>query len=124
LYNTRHLPAQRDIILNTYVILAISICAETLATTMMKASEGFSRLLPSIVVVVGYAISFYGLSQVVKTMNIGIAYAIWAGMGIFLVSIMSFLIYKQRLDFPAIAGMVCIAIGIMVIQLFSKSVTH
>jgi len=124
LYNTRHLPAQRDIILNTYIILAISICAETLATTMMKASEGFSRLLPSIVVVVGYAISFYGLSQVVKTMNIGIAYAIWAGMGIFLVSIMSFLIYKQRLDFPAIAGMVCIAIGIMVIQLFSKSVTH
>ncbi|EHM45850.1 multidrug efflux protein [Yokenella regensburgei ATCC 43003] len=124
MYNTRHLPAQRDIILNTYVILAISICAETLATTMMKASEGFSRLLPSIVVVVGYAISFYGLSQVVKTMNIGIAYAIWAGMGIFLVSIMSFLIYKQRLDFPAIAGMVCIAIGIMVIQLFSKSVTH
>ncbi|HDS6410607.1 TPA: multidrug DMT transporter [Klebsiella oxytoca] len=110
--------------MNTYVILAISICAETLATTMMKATEGFSRLLPSIVVIVGYTISFYGLSQVVKTMNIGIAYAIWAGMGIFLVSIMSFLIYKQRLDLPAIAGMALIASGVMVIQLFSKSVTH
>ncbi|MFP2428627.1 DMT family transporter [Enterobacter ludwigii] len=110
--------------MNTYVILVISICAETLATTMIKASEGFSRLLPSIVVVLGYAISFYGLSQVVKTMNIGIAYAIWAGMGIFLVSIMSFLIYKQRLDLPAIAGMVLIAVGIMIIQLFSKSVTY
>ncbi|HEY3982447.1 DMT family transporter [Cedecea sp.] len=109
---------------NTYLILAISICAETLATTMMKASDGFSRLIPSIVVVVGYAISFYGLSQVVKTMNIGIAYAIWAGMGIFLVSVMSFLIYKQKLDLPAIAGMVFIAVGIMIIQLFSKSVTH
>ena len=109
---------------NTYIILAIFICAETLATTMMKASEGFSRLLPSAIVIIGYAISFYGLSQVVKTMNIGIAYAIWAGMGIFLVSIMSFLIYKQKLDLPAIAGMVLIALGIMVIQLFSKSVTH
>ncbi|EFU2692419.1 multidrug DMT transporter [Escherichia coli] len=110
--------------LNSYVILSISICAETLATTMLKASEGFSRLLPSIFVIAGYAISFYGLSQVVKVMNIGIAYAIWAGMGIFLVSIMSFLLYKQRLDLPAIAGMVLIAIGIIVIQLFSKSVAH
>ncbi|WP_336981396.1 MULTISPECIES: SMR family transporter [unclassified Cedecea] len=110
--------------LNTYVILAISICAETLATTMMKASDGFSRLVPSVVVVVGYAISFYGLSQVVKTMNIGIAYAIWAGMGIFLVSVMSFLFYKQKLDLPAISGMLFIAVGIMIIQLFSKSVTH
>ncbi len=71
---------------NVYVILLISIIAETVATTMMKASEGFTRLVPSIAVVIGYAIAFYGLSQVVKTMNIGIAYAIWAGSGIFLVS--------------------------------------
>lgn len=110
--------------LNTYIILAISICAETLATTMMKASDGFTRIIPSMVVVVGYAISFYGLSQVVKTMNISIAYAIWAGMGIFLVSIMSFLFYKQKLDLPAIMGMVFIAVGILIIQLFSKSVSH
>ncbi len=110
--------------LNTYIILAISICAETLATTMMKASDGLTRIIPSMVVVVGYAISFYGLSQVVKTMNIGIAYAIWAGMGIFLVSIMSFLFYKQKLDLPAIMGMVFIAVGILIIQLFSKSVSH
>ncbi len=110
--------------LNIYLILAISICAETLATTMMKASHGFTQLGPSIVVVIGYAISFYGLSQVVKTMNIGIAYAIWGGMGIFLVSIMSFLFYKQRLDLPAIVGMLFIALGIVIIQLFSKSVTH
>lgn len=109
---------------NPYLILAVSICAETLATTMMKASEGFTRLIPSVIVIVGYTISFYGLSQVVKTMNIGIAYAIWAGMGIFLVSIMSFFIYKQRLDLPAIAGMLFIAAGIMIIQLFSKVVTH
>lgn len=110
--------------LQTYVILAISICAETLATTMIKASDGFTRWLPSLVVVVGYGISFYGLSQVVKTMNIGIAYAIWAGMGIFLVSILSLIIYKQKLDFAALIGMLFIAIGIMIIQIFSKSVTH
>jgi small multidrug resistance pump len=107
-----------------YLILAVSICAETLATTMMKASNGFTRLIPSIIVVVGYSVSFYGLSQVVKVMNIGIAYAIWAGMGIFLVSAMSFFFNKQRLDTPALIGMACIAIGIIIIQLCSKSVTH
>ncbi|ELP5717442.1 DMT family transporter (plasmid) [Enterobacter asburiae] len=110
--------------LKTYLILIISICAETLATTMMKASNGFTRFIPSVVVVVGYAISFYGLSQVVKTMNIGIAYAIWAGMGLLLVSVMSFLIYKQRLDLPAIVGMLFIGVGILIIQLFSKSIAH
>ncbi|MDH1321630.1 SMR family transporter [Enterobacter bugandensis] len=110
--------------LQIYIILAIAITAETLATTMMKASHGFTRLIPSVIVVLGYSISFYGLSQVVKVMNIGIAYAIWAGVGIFLVSVMSFLIYKQRLDIPALIGLACIAAGIIIIQLFSKSVTH
>lgn len=108
--------------LKIYLILGISICAETLATTMIKASDGFSRLIPSVLVVCGYVISFYGLSQVVKSMNIGIAYAIWGGMGIFLVSAMSFIFYKQKLDLPAIAGMLFIALGISIIQLFSKSV--
>lgn len=76
--------------LKVYAILMVSILAETAATTMMKASDGFTRLVPSIIVIVGYAVSFYGLSQVVKSMNIGIAYAIWAGVGIFLVSVLSF----------------------------------
>lgn len=110
--------------LKTYIILAVAITAETLATTMMKASHGFTKLIPSVIVIIGYSISFYGLSQVVKVMNIGIAYAIWAGMGIFLVSVMSFFIYRQRLDIPAFMGLACIAIGIIIIQLFSKSVTH
>ena len=73
--------------LNTWIILIVAIAAETFATTMVRASEGFTRLLPSLGVVAGYAVSFYGLSQVVKVMNLGIAYAIWAGLGIFLVSI-------------------------------------
>lgn len=107
-----------------YIILMISILAETIATTMMKASYGFTRLLPSCLVIVGYCISFYGLSQVVQSMNIDIAYSIWAGMGILLVSIMSFFIYKQSLDIPALIGITFIVTGIIVIQLFSKSITH
>lgn len=109
---------------SVYVILAISILAETVATTMMKASQGFTRLIPSVVVVIGYAISFYGLSQVVKQMNVGIAYSIWAGMGIFLVSIMSYLFYGQKLDWPALAGLMLIGLGIVVIQVFSKTILH
>ncbi|SMY32803.1 DMT family transporter [Photobacterium andalusiense] len=109
---------------NVYLILFISIIAETLATTMMKASEGFTRLIPSLIVLIGYAISFYGLSQVVKIMNIGIAYAIWAGIGIFLVSILSYFVYQQKLDLPALLGLVLIAAGIIIIQVFSKSVIH
>ncbi|SMY32212.1 Multidrug transporter EmrE [Photobacterium malacitanum] len=109
---------------NVYLILFISIIAETLATTMMKASEGFTRLIPSLIVLIGYAISFYGLSQVVKIMNIGIAYALWAGIGIFLVSTLSYFVYQQKLDFPALLGLVLIAAGIITIQVFSKSVVH
>lgn len=110
--------------LQTYLILAISIIAETIATTMVKASQGFTRLVPSLVVIIGYSISFYGLSQVVKTMNLGVAYAIWAGMGIFCVSLMAFFFYKQRLDGAAILGMLLIVLGVLVIQIFSKSVSH
>ncbi|MGG8091917.1 SMR family transporter [Klebsiella aerogenes] len=110
--------------LNTWIILILAITAETFATTMVRASEGFTRLLPSLGVVAGYAVSFYGLSQVVKVMNLGIAYAIWAGLGIFLVSIFSWFLFGQKLDLPAIAGMGLILSGVVVIQLFSSTVTH
>ncbi|AKK80795.1 TPA: multidrug DMT transporter [Klebsiella aerogenes] len=110
--------------LNTWIILIVAIAAETFATTMVRASEGFTRLLPSLGVVAGYAVSFYGLSQVVKVMNLGIAYAIWAGLGIFLVSIFSWFLFGQKLDLPAIAGMGLILSGVVVIQLFSSTVTH
>lgn len=108
----------------TYLILFISIIAETFATTMMKASEGFTRFIPSAIVVIGYAISFFGLSEVVKTLNVGIAYAMWAGVGIFLVSGLSFFVYHQKLDIPALIGLLLIAAGIITIQLFSKAVVH
>ena len=108
----------------TWLILLVSIVAETLATSMIKASMGFTRLLPSLAVIVGYIISFYGLSQVVKTMNLGVAYAIWAGVGICLVSLLSWLFFNQRLDLPAVAGIALIIAGVVVIQLFSKTVSH
>ncbi|EMW0832184.1 TPA: multidrug DMT transporter [Klebsiella aerogenes] len=110
--------------MNTWIILIVAIAAETFATTMVRASEGFTRLLPSLGVVAGYAVSFYGLSQVVKVMNLGIAYAIWAGLGIFLVSIFSWFLFGQKLDLPAIAGMGLILSGVVVIQLFSSTVAH
>ncbi|MNG27313.1 Multidrug transporter EmrE [compost metagenome] len=102
----------------------MAIIAEVIATTMLKASEGFTRLWPSVVVVVGYCIAFWGLSMVVKTVPLGIAYAIWSGMGIVLVSIAAVFLYQQKLDLPAIFGMGLIIAGVLVINLLSKSSVH
>lgn len=110
--------------LKVWVILLVSIVAETFATSMMKSSEGFTRLWPSLAVIAGYAISFTGLSQVVKVMNLGVAYAIWAGVGICLVSLLSWVFFRQKLDLAAILGIGLIISGVVVIQLFSKSVSH
>ena len=107
-----------------YLYLAISITAEVIATTSMKALDGFNKPLPLLLVVVGYAISFWMLSLVVKTIPVGVAYAVWAGMGIVLVSIAAVFLYQQRLDLPAMLGMGLIVAGVVVIQLFSQSVGH
>ena len=106
----------------TYLILAI--ISEVIATTMLKASEGFSRLYPSIIVVIGFCFSFWALSQVVKVMPLGIAYAIWSGLGIVSVSVAAVFIYQQKLDLPAIIGMGLIIAGVLVINLLSKSASH
>ncbi|EEG87597.1 MULTISPECIES: SMR family transporter [Proteus] len=106
----------------TYLMLAI--ISEVIATTMLKASDGFSRLYPSIVVVIGYCFSFWALSQVVKVMPLGIAYAIWSGLGIVLVSVAAVFLYQQKLDLPAIVGMTLIIAGVLVINLLSKSASH
>ncbi|MGX5221060.1 MULTISPECIES: DMT family transporter [Pseudomonas] len=107
-----------------YLYLAIAVTAEVIATTSMKAISGLSKPLPLILVIVGYAISFWMLSLVVKTIPVGIAYAVWAGLGIVLVSIAATFIYQQRLDLPAMLGMGLIIAGVMVIQLFSQSTGH
>lgn len=107
-----------------YIYLAIAITAEVIATSSMKALDGFSRPLPLFLVVVGYGISFWMLSLVVKTIPVGIAYAIWAGLGIVLVSIAAAILYRQHLDLPAVLGMALIIAGVVVIQLFSGSTGH
>ena len=107
-----------------YLYLSIAIAAEVVATASMKALDGFNRPLPLLLVIVGYALSFWMLSLVVKTIPVGVAYAVWAGLGIVLVSIAATFLYQQRLDLPAMLGMGLIVAGVVVIQLFSQSVGH
>ncbi|WP_343348846.1 DMT family transporter [Pseudomonas sediminis] len=107
-----------------YLYLAIAIAAEVIATTSMKAIDGFNKPLPLLLVIGGYAIAFWMLILVVRTISVGIAYAIWAGLGIVLVSIAAMFIYQQKLDLPAVLGMGLIVSGVVVIQLFSQSTGH
>lgn len=107
-----------------YLYLAAAIVLEVIATTCLKVSDGFTRLWPSVVTAVGYAGSFYCLSIALRTMSTGVAYAIWSGVGIVLISLLSWLLFKQRLDAPALIGMGLIMAGVIVINTFSKSVTH
>jgi small multidrug resistance pump len=107
-----------------YLYLAVAIVAEVIATTALRAAQGFTVLLPSAVSVVGYVVAFYFLSLTLKTMPVGIAYAIWSGVGIVLVSLAGWLIYKQVLDAPALIGMGLIMAGVIVINLFSKTAAH
>ncbi|ABM03603.1 small multidrug resistance protein [Psychromonas ingrahamii 37] len=107
-----------------YWYLAIAIVAEVMATLALKASNGFSDLTFSAVCVIGYAVAFYFLSLVLKTVPVGIAYAIWAGMGIVLIASISAVVYKQLPDLAAVIGMLLILVGVMVINVFSKTVSH
>ncbi|MFV9681697.1 DMT family transporter [Pseudomonas sp. NY15367] len=107
-----------------YLYLAIAIAAEVIATTSMKAIDGFSKPLPLLLVVGGYGIAFWMLTLVVRTIPVGVAYAIWAGLGIVLVSVAAMFIYQQKLDLPAVLGMGLIVSGVVVIQLFSSSTGH
>jgi small multidrug resistance pump len=107
-----------------YLYLSIAIVAEVVATNALKASEEFSKLGPSIIVIVGYGIAFYFLSLVLKTIPVGVAYAIWSGVGIVLVAIVAAVIFKQVLDIPAIVGIVLIVSGVVVMNVFSKTIGH
>lgn len=104
--------------------LAIAIVAEVIGTSALKAADGFRVLVPSVVVVVSYSISFYFLSLALRTIPMGLAYAIWSGVGIVLISLAGWLFYRQALDGAAIAGMGLIIAGVAVINLFSKSMPH
>ena len=101
--------------------LAIAIVAEVIATSALKASEGFSRLAPSIVVVAGYALAFFMLSLTLRAIPVGVAYAVWSGVGIVLISLAGYFVFGQRLDAPALIGMGLIVAGVAVIHLFSQT---
>jgi multidrug transporter EmrE-like cation transporter len=110
--------------MKTMVILFFAVLSEVIATTSLKFSEGFTRLVPSIVVVVGYGLSFYLLSITLKVMPIGIAYAFWSGVGIILTVIAGKVIWNESLDWARVTGVVLIIVGILIINLFSKTTAH
>ena len=107
-----------------YLYLAVAIVTEVVATSFLKASVGFTRPVPSLIIVVGYAASFYCPAQALHTIPTGVAYAIWSGVGIVLISIVGWLAFGQKLGMPAMLGMGLIAVGVVVINLFSVSAPH
>jgi small multidrug resistance pump len=110
--------------MKTYLLLFVAIVAEVVATSALKASENFTRLTPSLLVVAGYGVAFTCLSMTLKTLPLGVAYAIWSGIGTALVAVLGWLVYRQQLDLPAIAGISLIIIGTIVLNLFSKVAAH
>jgi small multidrug resistance pump len=109
--------------MNAWLYLAIAICAEVIATTSLKYAEGFTRPLPTLAVALGYGISFFLLSLILKTIPVSITYAIWAGAGVALVTIVGWLWLGQKLDAGALLGIGLIVAGVIVINVFSKTVT-
>jgi len=99
----------------------IAIAAEVTATLALKASDGFTKWPATLLVLIGYSLAFYCLSLALKSLSVGIAYAVWAGIGVVLVALLSAWLYRQTLDLPAIFGMGLIILGVLVIQLFSSS---
>ena len=108
----------------SYLYLAVAIIAEVIATSALKASDEFSKLVPSVIVVVGYGVAFYCLSMVLKTIPVGVAYAVWSGLGIVLISIVGLVMFGQKLDLAAIVGILLIVSGVVVMNVFSKTVGH
>lgn len=111
-------------ILMAYALLAMAIISEVIGSTFLVKSEGFTRLLPSLAVVVLFSFAFYLLSQVIKVIPLGIAYAIWAGVGIVLTALIGYFVFRQSLDFAAMIGIALIVSGVVVINLFSNSTGH
>ena len=107
-----------------YIYLTIAIIAEVIATSALKACEEFTRIGPSLIVALGYSVAFYMLSLCLKDIPVGIAYAVWSGLGIVLITLIAWLLYGQKLDAPALLGLGLIIAGVATIQLFSSATTH
>lgn len=108
----------------TYVALCLAIALEVIGTTALQASQQFTRILPTVIMAVSYLGAFYFLSHALRTIPVGIAYAIWSGLGIVLISIIGLVVFKQKLDLPAVLGLAMIVGGVVVVNVFSKAVTH
>jgi small multidrug resistance pump len=102
----------------------LAIIAEVIGTSALRAADGFTRLVPSLVVVAGYGVAFYGLSMTLKTMPVGIVYAIWSGIGIVLITLVAMVLYRQVPDLAAVAGLSHIIAGVVVLNLFSRMHAH
>lgn len=107
-----------------WIYLSIAILAEVVGTTALKASDSFSRLTPSIITIASYALAFYLLALALKTIPVGVAYAIWSGAGIVIIAIIGYVAFQQKLDTPAIIGIGLILAGVLVLNIFSKSSGH
>ena len=110
--------------MQSWLFLALAIIAEVVGTSALKSSEGFTRLGPTTVVLIGYVVAFYFLALAIKVIPVGIAYAVWAGLGIVLISLIGWLVFQQKLDAPAVLGMGLILSGVLVINLFSGTASH
>ncbi|WP_339896823.1 multidrug efflux SMR transporter [uncultured Gilvimarinus sp.] len=108
----------------TWFLLILAIVCEVIATSALKSAAGFTRLGPSVIVVVGYGIAFYCLSEVVKTLPLGVTYAIWSGVGVALIAVVGWLVFDQKLDAAALLGLGFIVTGVVIINVFSKTVSH
>ena len=108
----------------TFIYLVLAVVAEVVATSALKASDGFTRLWPSLLVVFGYGLAFYLLGLALRVLPVGVAYAIWAGLGIVLVTLVGMVIFGERPDLPGVLGLVLIVSGVVVLQVFSKMSVH
>lgn len=110
--------------MSPFAILLLAIIFEVIATSALKASEGFTRLLPSIIVIAGYAVAFYLLSQALKSIPIGTTYAIWSGVGTAITVIVGVVLYREGIDLARIIGIGLIILGVLVLNLFTSTSAH
>ena len=111
-------------LMKSWIYLTFAILAEVVGTSCLKASQGFTKPIPSLVVVAGYGLAFYLLSLTLETIPVGVGYAVWSGVGLVLITLVGWLLYGQTLDVPAVFGMGCIVIGVLILNLFSRASVH
>lgn len=110
--------------MNSYLALGIAIVAEVIGTTALKSSDSFTRMVPSLITVAGYGCALYFLTVTMESIPTGVAYAIWSGLGIVLISIAGFVVHQQKIDLAGMLGMALIIAGVVVLNIFSKSTMH